>query len=62
MDAVSWIVLVAALLSILSSIWYYTSLGRRISVEEKNAGRDLSCEMNPYTGSGSKNEMDKKQD
>ncbi|MET3193364.1 hypothetical protein [Bacillus sp. OAE603] len=32
-------------------IWYYAALGKRIHQEEKDAGRDLSYEINPFTGS-----------
>ncbi len=32
-------------------IWYYASLGKRISSEEKEDGRDLTYEINPFTGS-----------
>lgn len=31
-------------------VWYYAALGKRISAEEKKAGRDLSDEINPFTG------------
>jgi len=32
-------------------IWYYSSLGKRINQEEKEAGKNLSYEINPFTGS-----------
>ncbi|WNS45816.1 hypothetical protein [Paenibacillus sp. MMS20-IR301] len=31
-------------------VWYYAALGKRITAEEKKAGRDLSSEINPFTG------------
>lgn len=31
-------------------VWYYAALGKRISVEEKKAGKDLTNEINPFTG------------
>ncbi|MFD1888400.1 hypothetical protein [Paenibacillus wenxiniae] len=31
--------------------WYYIAIGKRISEEERKAGRDLSEEINPFTGS-----------
>jgi len=34
-----------------SLVWYYAALGKRIHQEETEAGRDLSYEMNPFTGS-----------
>ena len=32
------------------AVWYYAALGKRISAEEKKAGKDLSDEINPFTG------------
>ncbi|WP_349408774.1 hypothetical protein [Pseudalkalibacillus sp. SCS-8] len=32
-------------------IWYYASLGKSISKEEKEAGEDLTFKINPFTGS-----------
>ncbi|WHY21098.1 hypothetical protein QNH28_08970 [Paenibacillus sp. G2S3] len=32
------------------AVWYYVALGKRISAEEKKAGKDLSDEINPFTG------------
>ncbi|WP_167555266.1 hypothetical protein [Gottfriedia acidiceleris] len=43
-----------------SLIWYYASLGKRIHKEEKEAGRDLSYEINPFTGSAKSNSNEKK--
>jgi hypothetical protein len=31
-------------------VWYYAALGKRITEEEKKAGRDLTGEINPFTG------------
>ncbi len=31
-------------------IWYHIAIGKRISEEERKAGRDLSEEINPFTG------------
>ncbi|MBY3622150.1 hypothetical protein HGO21_21725 [Acinetobacter sp. CUI P1] len=35
---------------IVPALWYYAALGKRISAEEKNAGKDLADEINPFTG------------
>ncbi|MEM4992126.1 hypothetical protein WKH56_06260 [Priestia sp. SB1] len=32
-------------------MWYYATLGKKITEEEKAAGRDLTYEINPFTGS-----------
>lgn len=32
------------------SMWYYAALGKRIKHEEEKAGRDLTYEINPFTG------------
>ncbi|MFN7249912.1 MAG: hypothetical protein ACK4M9_03885 [Anaerobacillus sp.] len=50
-NAVFWITTIGGLLSLSASIWYYSSLGKRISKEEKEAGKDLTYEINPFTGS-----------
>lgn len=31
-------------------VWYQAALGKRISEEERKAGRDLTGEINPWTG------------
>ncbi|MRN52560.1 hypothetical protein [Paenibacillus monticola] len=31
-------------------VWSYIAVGKRISAEEKKAGRDLTNEINPFTG------------
>lgn len=51
MESVFWITTIGGLLSVVAWIWYYASLGKRISKEEKEAGRDLTFEINPFTGS-----------
>ncbi|MNC20556.1 hypothetical protein D3C75_685110 [compost metagenome] len=38
------------LLTVLPMAWYYAALGKRISAEEKKAGRELTNEINPFTG------------
>ncbi|MNI81750.1 hypothetical protein D3C73_1383940 [compost metagenome] len=38
------------LLAVLPIAWYYAALGKRISAEKKKAGRDLTSEINPFTG------------
>ncbi|WP_199738091.1 hypothetical protein [Falsibacillus albus] len=50
MELTSWIILGGGLLSAAAWIWYYASLGKSISAEEKAAGRDLTYEINPFTG------------
>ncbi|MEK5253653.1 hypothetical protein NST74_09345 [Paenibacillus sp. FSL F4-0125] len=32
------------------AVCYYAALGKRISAEEKKAEKDLSDEINPFTG------------
>lgn len=48
---VFWISTIGGILAFGSWIWYYASLGKRIHQEEKEAGRDLTYEINPFTGS-----------
>lgn len=55
MGVAFWVTAIVGLLSFGAWILYYTSLGKRISHEEKEAGRDLSYEINPFTGSSKKN-------
>ncbi|WP_165346784.1 hypothetical protein [Gottfriedia acidiceleris] len=43
-----WISTVGGILALGAWIWYYASLGKRIHQEEKEAGRDLTYEINPY--------------
>lgn len=38
------------MLAALAWIWYYATLGKSISEAEKKAGRDLTYEINPFTG------------
>ena len=42
---------VCFVLSIVANVWYYATLGKKVAEEEKKAGRDLTYEINPYTGS-----------
>lgn len=35
---------------LIPAVWYFAALGKRISAEEKKAGKDLSDEINPFTG------------
>ncbi|MFC0188637.1 hypothetical protein ACFFJY_10090 [Fictibacillus aquaticus] len=51
MGTAEWIIFGGGVLSLIGWVWYYAALGKRISAEEKKAGRDLTYEMNPYTGS-----------
>ncbi|WP_335872720.1 hypothetical protein [Bacillus sp. 2205SS5-2] len=46
-----WVTAIGGILSFGAFIWYYASLGKRISIEEKEAERDLTYEINPFTGS-----------
>lgn len=55
MGVAFWVTAIVGLLSFGAWILYYTSLGKWISHEEKEAGRDLSNEINPFTGSSKKN-------
>lgn len=58
-DAAFWITTVGGLLSLIAWGWYYASLGKRIAKEEEKAGRDLTYEMNPFTGSSQSAETKK---
>ena len=51
-----WIITLGGALAIGASIWYYASLGKSISKEEKEAGKDLTYETNPFTGSSKSKE------
>lgn len=55
-----WISTIGGILALGAWIWYYTSLGKRIHQEEKEAGRDLSYEINPFTGSAKVTSNEKK--
>ncbi|MEW4369219.1 hypothetical protein [Paenibacillus kandeliae] len=48
MTAILTILFMAAIA--LPQMWYYAALGKRMSEEEKKAGRDLTYELNPFTG------------
>ncbi|WP_153463461.1 hypothetical protein [Sediminibacillus terrae] len=50
-DAVFWVTTIGGLLSLGAWAWYYAALGKSVSQEEKEAGRDLTYEINPFTGS-----------
>ncbi len=58
-DAVFWVTSIGGLLSLGSFVWYYASLGKRISKEEKEAGRDLTFETNPFTGTSKNSKLKK---
>ncbi|WP_341285345.1 hypothetical protein [Priestia megaterium] len=45
------VLLIGGVLAFVASTWYYASSGKRITDEEKAAGRDLTYEINPFTGS-----------
>ncbi|MGG2027553.1 hypothetical protein AB1282_17795 [Gottfriedia sp. S16(2024)] len=55
-----WITTIGGILALGAWIWYYASLGKRIHQEEKEAGRDLSYEINPFTGSAKATSNEKK--
>ena len=44
-----WIYTTGGILTFGLWIWYYVSLGKRIHYEEKEAGRDITYEINPFT-------------
>ena len=48
---VFWVQFIGGILAFGAIVWYYASIGRMITAEEKKAGRDLTYEMNPFTGS-----------
>ena len=45
------VLIIGGVLAFGASIWYYAALGKRITDEEKEARRDLTYEINPFTGS-----------
>jgi hypothetical protein len=45
---------VCFVLSIVANVWYYAAIGKKVAEEEKKTGRDLTYEINPYTGSTKK--------
>ncbi|MCD7034186.1 hypothetical protein LRR81_08065 [Metabacillus sp. GX 13764] len=51
MDGVTWAVIICMILAGGAWIWYYVALGYRIAREEREAGRDLTHEINPFSGS-----------
>lgn len=42
--------IVVTIVSAVAGVLYYAGIGKRISEEEKKAGRDLTYEINPFTG------------
>jgi hypothetical protein len=44
-----WVVIFTACIWI-PLIWYNAAIGKRITYEEKKVGRDLTYEINPFTG------------
>ncbi|MEK3805982.1 hypothetical protein MHB63_05150 [Bacillus sp. FSL H8-0547] len=42
---------IGGLLSAVAFTWYYAALGKRISNEENEEGKDLTYQLNPFTGS-----------
>ncbi|GAE36841.1 hypothetical protein [Halalkalibacter akibai] len=50
-DTTFWITTIGGLASFGAVIWLYAALGKRVSKEEKEAGRDLTHETNAFTGS-----------
>ena len=46
-----WISTIGGILAFGAWVWYYIALGKRIHHEEKEAERDLTYEINPFTGS-----------
>ncbi|MFT8323010.1 MAG: hypothetical protein ABF649_19260 [Bacillus sp. (in: firmicutes)] len=51
MDLAFWVTTVGGIASFGVWVYYYASLGKIISAEEKEAGSDLTYELNPFTGS-----------
>ncbi|EIT87139.1 hypothetical protein A374_02759 [Fictibacillus macauensis ZFHKF-1] len=50
MDADFLIPAIGGIVALVAAIWYYAAIGTRISSQEKEAGRDLTYETNPFTG------------
>lgn len=61
-DAVFWVIFGGGLLSLMTWVWYYASLGKRMNKEEEKAGRDLTYEFSPFTGSSHGANSNKKHD
>ncbi|MCF6410698.1 hypothetical protein [Pseudalkalibacillus salsuginis] len=58
-DAVFWVTSIGGLLSLGVFVWYYASLGKRISKEEKEAGKDLTYKINSFTGTSKNTKQNK---
>ncbi|MCM3363680.1 hypothetical protein [Niallia sp. MER TA 168] len=48
---VFWFEAIGGILAFGAVVFYYASLGRMITAEEKIAGRDLTYKIHPFTGS-----------
>lgn len=46
-----WVPIVGGIIAFGAAIWYYASIGKAVHEEEKEAGKDLTYEINPFTGS-----------
>ncbi|MFD1990938.1 hypothetical protein ACFSGI_13270 [Paenibacillus nicotianae] len=42
--------IIVTVVSAVAGVLYYAGIGKRIAHEEKKAGRDLTYEINPFTG------------
>lgn len=51
MDVLFWIMPIVGILSFGAVVWYDAWLGKKISAEEKEAGRVLMYEINSFAGS-----------
>ncbi|MFC0560192.1 hypothetical protein [Halalkalibacter alkalisediminis] len=54
-DTIFWISTLGSLVTLGCFVWLFASIGKRILKEEKEAGRDLTYEASPFTGSAKTN-------
>lgn len=57
---VFWVTTIGGILAFGAGIWFYVAIGKRISEEEKETGKDLTHEANPFSGSAKGSNKDNK--
>ncbi|MGM7700679.1 hypothetical protein ACSVDE_03075 [Pseudalkalibacillus sp. Hm43] len=55
-----WVPVVGGIIALGAGIWYYAAIGKAVHEEEQAAGKDLTYEMNPFTGSAKSKSVKKK--
>jgi len=54
-----WVMIIGGILTAFAYAWHYAVLGKAISEKEKTEGRDLTYEINPFTGPTNENKKSK---